>query len=183
MANAEDRRDRDPEPTAPPSSVGRRTFLKGAGALGAAAFAAPLVARDWSFVRAAVPGMPTTPIEHIVISCQENRSFDHYFGFAPWIGSYGVPAGYSQPDGMGGTVEPRHETALETPDIPHSWAAIHEQYAGGAMDGFFTNAGEWGAAPAGVVHHPELRRGLGRASAGRRLGRDGDPGGAHHGAA
>ena len=103
MANPESGRSKGPEPTAwPQSEVGRRTFLKGAGALGAAAFAAPLVSKDWSFVRAAVPGTPTTPIEHVVISCQENRSFDRYFGFASWIGSYGVPAGYSQPDRLGG---------------------------------------------------------------------------------
>src|SRR5262245_29748150 len=89
MANAHNRpggeprtrRGRGQEPTAPPDAVGRRTFLKGAGTLGAAAFAAPLVTRDWSFVRAAVPGIATTPIEHVVVACQENRSFDHYFGF------------------------------------------------------------------------------------------------------
>lgn len=146
MANPEirrGRRGRDPEPGTRGNAVGRRTFLKGAGALGAAAFARPFVPTDWSFVRAAVAGTPTTPIEHVVISCQENRSFDHYFGFAPWIGSFGVPAGYSQPDGMGGTVEPYRFTELETPDVPHSWSAIHEQWNGGAMDGFFTNAGIW----------------------------------------
>jgi len=80
MANPEirrGRRGRDPEPGTRGNPVGRRTFLKGAGALGAAAFARPFVPTDWSFVRAAVAGTPTTPIEHVVISCQENRSFDH----------------------------------------------------------------------------------------------------------
>ena len=84
-----------------------------------------------------------TPIEHVVISCQENRSFDHYFGYAPWIGSFGPPDGYSQPDGEGGSVEPYRFTDLTTPDVPHSWNAIHEQWNGGAMDGFYTNAGIW----------------------------------------
>ena len=42
------------------------------------------------------------PIKHVIVDCQENRSFDHYYGFAPFAGRYGVPAGYSQPDGQGG---------------------------------------------------------------------------------
>ena len=32
-----------------------------------------------------------TPIEHLVIACQENRSFDHYFGHFP--GADGLPRG------------------------------------------------------------------------------------------
>ena len=42
------------------------------------------------------------PINHILIACQENRSFDHYFGYYPHAGSFGIPANYSQPDGNGG---------------------------------------------------------------------------------
>ena len=74
---------------------------------------------------------------------QENRSFDHYFGYAPWIGAYGPPAGYTQPDGSGGTIAPYHFESLETPDIPHDWDSVHDQWDGGAMDGFYTNAGIW----------------------------------------
>jgi phospholipase C len=141
MANG---RGRGRQPTTGVSApVDRRTFLRGAAALGVAAAAQPLLFRDWSFVRAAAAGIPTTPIEHVVISCQENRSFDHYLGFAPWIGPFGVPAGYAQPDGTGGFVEPYRFTELETPDVPHSWFDIHQQWNGGAMDGFFTNAGVW----------------------------------------
>jgi len=72
---------------------------------------------------------------------QENRSFDHYFGFAPFAGSFGVPPGYSQPDGQGGTVIPHHFTSLSTPDIGHSWSAMHSEYDGGKMDGFYTTDG------------------------------------------
>jgi phospholipase C len=79
----------------------------------------------------------------VIISCQENRSFDHYFGYAPWIGAYGPPPGWTQPDGQGGTVAPYRFTSLTTPDVPHSWSAIHEQWNEGAMDGFYTNAGIW----------------------------------------
>ena len=75
------------------------------------------------------------------MSCQENRSFDHYFGFAPFAGASGVPSGYSQPDGHGGTVAPYRFTALSTPDVGHGWSAMHATWDGGAMDGFFTTNG------------------------------------------
>src|SRR5215471_8941794 len=83
--------------------LGRRTFLKGAG-LAAAGVAAPLLPA--ARVRAAGAGPGSVPIQHVVVACQENRSFDHYYGFAPFAGQFGVPAGYSQPDGQGGSVLP-----------------------------------------------------------------------------
>jgi phospholipase C len=120
--------------------INRRSFLAGAGALGAAAVAAPVLpagrARAGRGARSAA-----TPIEHVIIDCQENRSFDHYYGFAPFVGRYGVPAGYSQPDGQGGFVAPYRFTSLSTPDIGHSWTAMHDEYDHGAMDGFYTTDG------------------------------------------
>jgi phospholipase C len=83
------------------------------------------------------------PIEHVIISCQENRSFDHYFGYAPFVGKYGVPRGYSQPDGNGGTVEPYRFTELSTPDVGHHWPDVHAEWNNGAMDGFYTTDGIW----------------------------------------
>src|SRR5689334_9662062 len=81
------------------------------------------------------------PIKHLVVSCQENRSFDHYYGFAPFVGSHGVPPGYTQPDGLGGSVAPFHLPSPVTPDIGHSWSAMHGEYDAGAMDGFVTTGG------------------------------------------
>jgi phospholipase C len=118
------------------SPIDRRTFLKAAGALGLAGLAAPVM-----------PGLAATfvtrrnPIQHIIIDLQENRSFDHYYGFAPFAGQFGIPAGYSQPDGAGGSVAPYHFTSLSTPDIGHNWTATHREFHGGAMDGFFTTDG------------------------------------------
>src|SRR6516162_10842675 len=126
--------------------VGRRGFLKGISALGAvgmAGVAAPglpgtrTVASRASTARSA----PATPIQHVIIDCQENRSFDHYYGFAPFAGSSGVPPGYSQPDGAGGTVAPFEFTSLSTPDIGHSWSAVHSEWNAGKMDGFYTTDG------------------------------------------
>jgi phospholipase C len=133
-----------PDPSEPATSeVDRRTFLKGAGTLGAAAVSGPFLSKNWALLSAGRSGPATTPIEQVIISCQENRSFDHYFGYAPFVGSHGVPSGYSQPDGAGGSVVPYRFTDLSTPDVPHSWSDIHEQWNGGAMDGFYTNAGIW----------------------------------------
>jgi phospholipase C len=132
------------EPGAPPLArrrLSRRTFLKWTGVAGIAAASGtywstgPTVRRT----RAAEPA--DTPLEHVIISMQENRSFDHYFGYADWIGDWGPPSGWSQPDGAGGSVAPYHFDSLATPDVPHGWNAIHEQVNGGAMDGFYTNAG------------------------------------------
>jgi len=119
--------------------LGRRAFLKGAGLAAAAGVAAPLLPA--ARARAAGAGSGSVPIQHVVVACQENRSFDHYYGFAPFAGRFGVPAGYSQPDGQGGSVTPYHFTSLATSDIGHSWSAMHSEYDAGAMDGFFTTDG------------------------------------------
>ncbi len=77
----------------------------------------------------------------MVIDCQENRSFDHYFGHAPWVGKYGIPEGYSQPDGNGGTVVPYQLPSTSGPDVDHGWQGIHKEWDFGAMDGFYTVGG------------------------------------------
>jgi phospholipase C len=118
--------------------IGRRDLLKGAGALGMAGLTAPLFS-----AAKALAGGPSkgSPIKHVVVDMQENRSFDHYYGFAQFVGGYGVPAGYSQPDGNGGVVKPYHFASLSTPDIGHSLGAMHSEYDGGKMDGFYTTDG------------------------------------------
>jgi phospholipase C len=120
-----------------PKRLSRRTFIRGSAAAGVAlgtGGALPTVIR-------AARRTAATPINHIIVSMQENRSFDHYFGFAPWIGGFGPGPGYSQPDGNGGTVAPFHFDSLATPDIPHDWDSVHAQWDGGAMDGFYTTDG------------------------------------------
>jgi phospholipase C len=124
--------------------IARRDFLKGAGALGLAGLAWPLAACGPMAGRpqAALSIPPTvrpgaTPIKHVIVDVQENRSFDHYYGFAPFAGLYGVPSSYSQPDGSGGVVTPHHLTSGSTADIAHTWAAMHRAYDSGKMDGFY----------------------------------------------
>ena len=128
--------------------IRRREFLKGVGALGLAGIAAPLASclptggtGQRTSPSARPIGQRDTPIKHVIVDVQENRSFDHYFGFAPFAGSYGVPVGYTQPDGLGGLVSPHHITTLTTADIGHNWTAMHLTYNGGRMDGFFKSNG------------------------------------------
>jgi phospholipase C len=131
--------------SARPSTVGRltrRTFLKGSLAAGAAVAGGGLFT---TAIHAKSRAGADTPLEHIIVACQENRSFDHYFGYAPQVqaAGFGPPAGYSQPDGSGGSVAPYRFTDLGTPDIPHDWDSVHGQWDGGAMDGFMTHSGIW----------------------------------------
>jgi phospholipase C len=119
--------------------IDRRTLLKSAGALGLAGLGTPLLSAVESL--AAGAATPRTPINHLVLDMQENRSFDTYYGFATFAGRFGVPKGYSQPDGSGGSVTPYHFTSLSTPDISHSWTATHGEWDHGKMDGFYTTDG------------------------------------------
>jgi phospholipase C len=79
----------------------------------------------------------TSAIKTIVISCQENHSYDHYFG------SYSKnPAGYGIPDPCKcGSVQPFHftEDTDDGYDPNHDWTSTHEAYAGGKMTGFMSN--------------------------------------------
>src|SRR5207253_4541677 len=126
--------------------VDRGTFLGRTGGAGAAVLGGTLWATAPAAARARRGAKVSSPLKHVIIACQENRSFDHYFGYAPEVqaAGFGPPQGYSQPDGNGGTVTPFEFTSLSTPDIPHSWAAVHDQWDGGAMDGFYTTDGSDG---------------------------------------
>ena len=126
------------------SRVTRRTFLRRAGAAGAAVAGGTLWATSPAAARARRVAQADTPIEHLVIACQENRSFDHYFGYAPQVQTkgFGPPAGYFQPDSNGGMHVPFEFTSLSTPDPPHGWNAVHQQYDNGEMDGFRQAGGD-----------------------------------------
>jgi phospholipase C len=125
----------------------RRTFLKKSGAAGAAlltgsAWTTPIAdarRKPKPKPKRKPKPKPKREIKHVIVSCQENRSFDHYFGYAPEVQArgYGPPAGYTQPDLAGARHAPFEFTTLSTPDIPHFWQPVHQQVNGGAMDGFY----------------------------------------------
>ena len=128
----------------------RRTFLKRSAAVGAALLGGSL---EWAGPATAKPKpkpkpkpkkkpKPPHPLQHLVISVQENRSFDHYFGYAAAVqaAGYGPPSGYSQPDSAGNSHAPFEFAQLSTPDPNQNWQASHAQLDGGKMDGFFQTA-------------------------------------------
>lgn len=128
--------------------IGRRAFLRGAGAIGLAGLVAPLAGCLPSGPAAAPAASPsptfgprTTPIKHVIVDVQENRSFDDYYGYAPFVGKYGIPAGFKLPDGHGAFVTPYHFESLTTNDIGHTWSDTHHEFNNGSMDGFFANDG------------------------------------------
>jgi phospholipase C len=83
----------------------------------------------------------SNPIQHILIACQENRTFDEYFGRYPKAGSFGFSSSYTLPDGRGGSVKPHHFDLPASWDISHTWQDIHREWNNGAMDGFYTTDG------------------------------------------
>ena len=119
-------------------AITRKTFLERAAVAGAALAGVPAIG-----VRSR---KPRSPIQHVVISCQENRSFDHYFGYAREVqaAGFGPPSGYTQPGAGGARHAPFELKALSTPDPPHFWPAVHAQVDGGKMDGFYRSSGPTG---------------------------------------
>jgi phospholipase C len=85
------------------------------------------------------PSPQNMPIDTFVVLMQENRSFDHYFGWHP--NADGRNAGLSYPDDMGN----QHGTHPLAPDFQgcafedpnHSWEGGRTQYNGGKLDGFY----------------------------------------------
>ncbi len=116
----------------------RRRFLRQVGGAGLSAFAAPLLEqRSAASPRARAAGIPQ--INHIICLCQENHSFDHYFGSYSGLPSgYGIPANYTS-----GGQSPFHFTSLtdNNNDPNHSWSAIHQGYDNGKMDGWYAAGG------------------------------------------
>ena len=98
---------------------------------------------------------PASPIDHVVVLMQENRSFDHYLG---QLGREGQPqaepepADASNPNPIDPAAPPimnYHETRYcEPADLDHSWNGSHTEWDSGAMDGF-TKANVNAADPTG----------------------------------
>jgi len=80
--------------------MSRRHLLKQLGSVGIASLARPLLANVVKAAERSTPlrGTGSSLIRHVVIAIQENRSFDHYYGYASFAGRFGVPQNYSQPD-------------------------------------------------------------------------------------
>ena len=135
----------------------RRRFLWQIGAVGLAGAAAPVPGTAAAQAATRTAGQAAraagtekrgtaaaTPIEHVIVCCQENHSFDHYFGSYQGLpAGYGIPRDFAQPDGNGGTVKPYRFTDLTDggADPAHDWDVVHDQWNHGKMDGFYTTNG------------------------------------------
>jgi phospholipase C len=120
----------------------RRQFLTAAGAAGALVAAGRLSESSASAAPAmagasVLPSPGQSGIEHIVVVCMENRSFDHFLGWVP--GATGRQAGLSYPDDQG-VLHPTHHLqdwqgcGFNDPD--HSYGGGRIQLDGGKLDGF-----------------------------------------------
>src|SRR5580658_5045875 len=82
-------------------------------------------------------------IKHVVILCQENRSFDHYFGaFASTFGSGTntavgfTPSALTYYNSAGQGYNPYHLAQFCNQDPDHSWEGSHVKWNSGAMNGW-----------------------------------------------
>src|SRR6266699_3031021 len=119
----------------------RRHMLRHLGLFAGATLALDAGIVTVSRTTASIPRNDANPIKHILIACQENRTFDEYYGYYPRAGEFGVPANYAQPDGNGGSVTPHHNFLPVSFDISHTWQDIHREWNNGAMNGFVTTNG------------------------------------------
>jgi len=119
----------------------RRHMLRHLGLFAGATLALDAGIVAVSRTMASIHRTDANPIKHILIACQENRTFDEYYGYYPRAGEFGVPANYAQPDGNGGSVTPHHNFLPVSFDISHTWQDIHREWNNGAMDGFVTTNG------------------------------------------
>ena len=121
------------------SPLDRRRFLLGAAGTAALAATSPA----WAGRTSPKPSPTSLPdpaksgLDHIVVVCMENRSFDHYLGWLP--GADGKQAGLSYPDDQG-VMHPTHHLqdwqgcGFNDPD--HSYEGGRVQFDGGRCDGF-----------------------------------------------
>jgi phospholipase C len=116
--------------------------------LGAAAGAATLAAVGPASVTAAagglspqvyssLPAAAASGLDHIVVVCMENRSYDHYLG---WLkGGDGRQAGLVYRDGKGAAHTTHHlldRSGCGFNDPDHSFEGGRLQFHGGKLDGF-----------------------------------------------
>ncbi|MEZ4371998.1 MAG: alkaline phosphatase family protein [Polyangiaceae bacterium] len=85
------------------------------------------------------PSQLLAKIEHVVVLCMENRSFDHYLGslkFIEGLSVDGLTGMETNPAPNGGQVFVHQLDDFTPEDPPHGWDACHNQFNGGLNDGF-----------------------------------------------
>jgi phospholipase C len=123
-----------------PVRLTRRETLAGGLAAAAAAGCPAKETRDTGEAPAPEPGS----IDVVVVLMMENRSFDHVLGSLKLLeghASDGLVAGMSNPDadGVAHEIAPVQVECLDDPG--HGWSSSHDQFNGGANDGFVRDYG------------------------------------------
>ena len=152
----------------------RREFLSAAatGAAGLALWSALPRSVLSASAAAGFPDLAWWPsnnkLKHIVILCQENRSFDHYFGaFASMFGKGDktatgfTPSALTYYNSAGTAYHPYHLTHFCDQDPDHSWAGSHNKWNSGKMNGWVTDESGQTIAigyflPADHIYHVQL---------------------------
>lgn len=126
-----------------PSQVSRRQFLKYTTAAGAVALTGMPLAHGARRAKA-LPKPHLSGIEHIVVVCMENRSYDHFVGWIP--GGDGMQAGltYTDRNGAAFSTYPLApgDPAIDDyqgcghPDPDHTYEGGRVEYNNGACDGW-----------------------------------------------
>jgi phospholipase C len=86
-----------------------------------------------------------SPIQHVIVVMQENRTFDNYFWTYPgqigYNASLCMPLNPSQPSR--GCMKPTPaKSAVLSGDLPHSWTSSWTAYNDGLLNGFLSAAGD-----------------------------------------
>jgi len=129
--------------------VSRRQLLAAGLMSGASVFVGSCADQTAKTAASVLPaGSDLGAVEHVVFLMQENRSFDHYFGFYPGVRGFddhptGSPGVFAQswPGGSAPNLLPFHlDTASTnaecTNDLSHAWDVQHRCWDNGAMDRF-----------------------------------------------
>jgi len=123
----------------PKRSPDRRSVLKG-GAAGLLSASLPGCRTSSAPAGDTAPAGPGQ-IDHVVVVMMENRSFDHYLGalsLHEGVAVDGLTEGMSNPGRDGAPVPIHHLDIMCQEDPPHGWSSSHDQFNGGACDGFVT---------------------------------------------
>lgn len=119
------------------STVSRRTFLGSGLAAGAVLASGAASAKNVRSQQTRLPHAASCGLDHIVVLCMENRSYDHYLGWLP--GGDGIQSGLTYLDDGGAPHSTHHLTDWQGcgfADPDHSYDGGRTQLNGGAVDGF-----------------------------------------------
>src|SRR5580704_16034572 len=121
----------EPDDGAQARPYSRRRFLGQVGAVGAAGVLGPLFGAAASGASTSKRVGPTllggakrtSPVKQIIVLCQENHSFDNYFGsYSKLPTGYGIPAGWQNSG-----IKPWHFTnnSGNGANPNHDWTSTH----------------------------------------------------------